>query len=180
MRTWLAFLGGLSLAALVAATTTPRVSRVSLAAMEDSLDRKLERIDIDDRFVLLGATRGVYLDGFGAVFTTEVDLLSSAAVTPFRPAYTKEEIARLRQKKLARIEALKKNMRDMLLSSAASLDGVATAEQIALAVTIPYFRWEDSAGMPRQILMQAPKRLLLEAARGNAAALEGSLKVQEF
>ena len=44
-----------------------------------------------------------------------------------------------------------------------------------LAVTIPYYVWEKSAGMPRQIMIQAPKSALL-----NPTKLEATLKIQEF
>ena len=162
------------------ASVPPRVTRVTMAAMETSIDRKMEGISIDDPFLLLGATRCVYLEGYGAVFSSELDLLASAAPNPFRPEYNKDEIARLKNKKQNRIVVLEKNMRDMLISSAASLDAVPVNERIVLAITIPYYKFEDSSGMPRQIVMQAPKKALVEASRGNGAALESVLQVQKF
>jgi hypothetical protein len=152
-----------------------------MAAMENSLDRAIERASLDDPFYLLGSTRCVYLAGYGAVFSSEVDLLATAAPNPFRQSgYPKEEVAKLKHKKQNRIIILRKNMRDMLVAAASSLDGVPANEQIALAVSIPYYKFEDSSGMPRQILMQAPKKILVDAASGNAGALDAALKVQEF
>jgi hypothetical protein len=52
-------------------------------------------------------------------------------------------------------------------------------ENLAIAVTIPYFRWEDTAGMPRQILVSAPRQALLDAKAGKDQAL-AAVKVQEF
>jgi len=51
------------------------------------------------------------------------------------------------------------------------------SENIALAVTIPYSKVEDAEGLPRQIVMYAP-RLALKS--GNSATISSTLKVQEF
>ena len=157
-----------------------RVSRVSLAAMEKSFDRRVETVNVDDPFMLLGTTRGLYLNGYGAVFTAEVNLVANAAISPFRPMFTKQEIARLRQKKHDRVTVLKEHMRNALIGAAASLDGVSPNEQIVLGVTLFYFNWEDRAGLPTQVVMQAPKKALLEANKGNPAPLQAVLQVQEY
>jgi hypothetical protein len=163
-----------------AAAAQTQVSRVSLSAMEASFDRRVQSVDVTDPFILLGTTRGLYLNGYGAVFTAEVNLVASAVVSPFRPAFTKQEIARIRQKKHDRVTVLKEHMRNALIGAAASLDGVLPNEQIVFGVTLFYFKWEDRAGLPSQVVMQAPKRALLEANKGNPAPLQTSLKVQEY
>jgi hypothetical protein len=166
--------------AVFGAGIQPRVTRVTLGAMEQSMDTKVVEVDKADPAYLLGTTRGVYLNGYGAVFTSEVDLLASSAPNPFRPAYTKQDVQRLKLRKQQRIAILRSKMRELLISSAASLDAVPATEQIALAVTLPYYRWEDKEGMPRQILMHAPKQVLLDGARGNTAAVDAAMIVREF
>ena len=163
-----------------AAAADPRVTRVSLAAMERSFDRRVESVDVADPFMLLGTTRGLYLNGYGAVFTAEVNLVASAAISPFRPEFTKQEIARLRQKKYDRVTVLKEHMRNALIGAASSLDGVPPNEQVVLGVTLFYFNWEDRTGLPSQVVMQAPKKALLEARKGNPAPLQTALQVQEY
>jgi hypothetical protein len=165
---------------LSAASIPSPVSRASIVAMEKSFDKRIDLIGLDDPFGILGTTRGVYLDGYGVVFTTELNLVQNAVLSPFRPAYTKEDLHRLRLKKLARLEALKKNMREMLVSSAASLDGVPAEEKIVLGINLFYYSWEDSAGLPRQVIMKAPKKALLEAMHGKTSDLDSSLNVQEL
>jgi hypothetical protein len=155
------------------------IHRASLRALERSTDSTFEKVLREDPLSILGATRAVYLDGYGAVFTTEVELAASAAPNPFRPAFTKEEVAQLREKKKLRIAYLKETMRGILMQLAASLESVPLKENIALAVTIPYFRWEDGAGMPRQILLVAPRAALLDAKAGKGEAL-AAMKSQEF
>jgi hypothetical protein len=70
-------------------------------------------------------------------------------------------------------------MQGILINFASTLEAMPLKENVALAVTIPYFRWEDSKGLPRQILMVAPRQLLLDAKSGKDEAL-ATLKVQEF
>jgi hypothetical protein len=167
----------LTLAATLSAANV--VNRSSLRDLERAADTSFEGLLKDDPLSILGATRAVYLNGYGVVFSTEVELAPSAAPNPFRPAFGKEDIARLKEKKRLRINFLKANMQGILFNFAASLHSIPLTENVALAVTIPYFRWEDSTGMPRQILMVAPRRLLLDAKAGNKQAL-ATLKVQEF
>jgi hypothetical protein len=166
-----------ALAATLSAATA--LNRSSLRDLERAADSSFENLLKEDPLSILGATRAVYLDGYGVVFTTEVELAPSAAPNPFRPAFGKQDIARLKEKKRLRINFLKASMQGILINFASSLTSVPLKENVALAVTIPYFRWEDSAGLPRQILMVAPRQLLLDAKAGNEKAL-ATLKVQEF
>ena len=168
---------GLALAAALFAASG--VNRASLRDLERATDSSFETLLKEDPLSILGATRGVYLEGYGVVFTTEVELSPSAAPNPFRPAFSKEDVVRLKEKKKLRIEFLKASMRGLLMSFAASLGKVPPAEHVAFAVTIPYFRWEDTSGMPRQILMVGSRQSLLDAKSGDEKAL-ATLKVQEF
>jgi len=149
-----------------AATPHPRVSRESLAALERKFDRRIQSYDINDPFHLLGNTRGVYLADYGVVFTAEINLVAAAVVTPFRPPFTREQIEQLRLKKLRRLEDLKRMMRDMMIECAVALQGVSPGQKIAVGVSLFRFSWEDSRGLPRQILMEASRRALLDFKAG--------------
>jgi hypothetical protein len=167
--------------AIFAASVQSRVSRSSLAHLEKTIDAKVAAIDPDERSLVLGPTRGVYLEGYGAVFTAEVELVPSATPNPFSgQTITKDLVTRLKAKKRLRIDILKQTMRDTLIAAAVPLDSVPVDERIALAVTIPYFSWEDSSGLPRQILMTAPRGVLLKGAKGDTLAVDNGLKAQEF
>lgn len=160
------------------AATTPRVSRTSLTAMEKSLDTRISRLWQDNPFLLLGTTRGVYLDGYGAVFTAEVNLVANP-VSLMQATLTKEDIAKHRQKKLERIPILKKALRDALVSTAASLDTVPPDESITIVAFLPHYSWEDINGVPAQIMVQGQKKKLLEAQHGGDAALDAVVRVSE-
>jgi len=162
-----------------AANASPRVTRPMLVAMEKSLDSRVTRLSQDNPFVLLGPTRGIYLDGYGAVFTAEINLVSMpAAMMMFRPELTKEEIEQHRQKKLSRLPQLKEALRQALIDSAASLDTVPGEEQIVVVAMLSKYPWENMTGLPLQIMMQASKKSLLEQ-RGNPSALDSVIRTIE-
>jgi hypothetical protein len=160
--------------------TAPRVTRASLADLERASDRKFRATMDDDPFALLGYTRGVYLEGVGVVFSTEVELAPSAAPNPFRGTqYTAKDIQSLREKKKFRVTQLKESMLDLLYTFATKLTSLPGGEVVAIAVTIPYFKWENAEGMPRQIIMAAPRKIALDAKAGDRAAA-AAVKVQEL
>ena len=168
--------GAALVSAIVSGAASSRVSRNNLSGLEKMTDGKVVSLEPSTQARLLGATRGVYLEGYGAVFSSEVDLIAFAAPNPFRPLeYSEAEMKRLRTQKENRILILKQRMQESLVIMAQQLEGVPKQEQIALAVTIPYWPWEKSAGMPRQILMQTTKAALLDPTN-----LNNTLRVQEF
>ena len=169
-------------AAVLAESPTPQVRRASLVAMEKSFDGRIEKMGAADPFDLLGTTRGVYLEGYGAVFSTEVNLIVSPSINPFRLKMTPKDVSMVHARKVQNLPILRRNMREMLVASAASLDTVPATEQVAVAVSLFYFSWEDRSGLPAQIVMRAERQKLLDfqAGRANAAALDSSIRVQEY
>jgi hypothetical protein len=157
----------------------PRVSRASLIPVEKSLDDRVKRLWDDNPFVLIGNTRGVYLDGWGVVLTTEVNVVT-APLGLMHPTLTKPEIDRHRQKKLERLPQLKAVLREALVASAASLDTVPPDEQILIVAFLARYPWEEETGIPAQVSFQASKRKLLEAQRNSRANLDSVIRVTEY
>jgi hypothetical protein len=166
--------------ASTATTDNPHVSRPVMKKLEETFDRTIARLNVDDPFDLLGNTRGIYLRGYGALFTAEVNLVITP-VDPFHPQPDKNGIARLRLKKLQRYETLKKTMRQMLVDSAYALEEVPRGEQIAFGMWLLYKNFEDRAGLPGQVLMFAPRQALLDfkANRIDEAALQAAVRLEE-
>jgi len=152
-----------------------RTSRGALAGIESNFDQRFEKFNIADPFDLLGNTRGVYLPGYGVVFSAELNLVVTANPSPFRAPFTKQDIARLHAHKLERVPQLKQIMREMLITAATSLDNVAPNEQIVLAVSLFHFSWEDASGLPGQIVVQAQRQQLL-----NGATRESAIRTEEY
>jgi hypothetical protein len=175
----LALAGVLALPA--ALPQNPPVTRAAFANLERKLDRSILRLDVNDPYELLGTVRGIYLRGYGAVFTTELSLVVTY-ISPFVPDLTPADIQKLRQKKLAKLVSLKQSMRQMLVDTAAELDSVPASEQIVLGVTLFYRSFEIKDGLPGQIVMQASRQALLDykAGRIKSPALDAAIRVQEL
>ena len=156
----------------------PGFKRTGLVAMEKSFDQRIRQL-ADDPYILVGFTRGVYLEGYGAVFTVEVNLANGPRPGPFQPTIPKEAIMKIRKLKLERLPALRQSMREMLMAAASSLDEVPAKEQIVVGTSLLYFAEEDASGMPGQILMQGERGKLIDAKLGRIP-LDTVVKVREF
>ena len=170
-----------TLASGSAAPQRPRVTRADLVGVEKKFDRAIPSMDVSDPYDLLGMTRGIYLPGYGVVFTTELNLVVTT-ISPFVPELKVSDIERLHRKKLAKVPVLKQSMRKMLIDAAAELDGVPPSEQIVLGVTLFYRQFEIKDDLPRQIVMQAPRKALLDfkAGRIKSEALDAVIRIQEL
>jgi hypothetical protein len=156
----------------------PKVTRTMLEAMEKSVDGKLQNLYGADPAEIVGVTQGAYINGYGAVFMSEVNLAPATGISPFHPTLKPEEIKRTHDKKVQRMAALRNAMREILIDSAASLDTVPADEQVAVGVSLFYWTWENREGLPAQIVMHAPKKLLLQAKAGTAD--KGAIASDEF
>ena len=160
------------------AATAPRVGRSTIVTLEKGLDDRISRLWDDNPYLLLGSTRGVYLENYGAVFTAEVNLVPNPT-SLMHANVTKDEVAKARQKKLDRIPQLKKAMRDALVACAAAMDTVPADEQITIVTFLSHYPWEDMNGVPSQLSLQAPRKKLVDAQHAGPAALEALVRINE-
>ncbi len=110
---------------------SPKVNRGMIEAMEHSLDNKLSGLWPQDPAEVLGVSQGAYVQGYGAVFLSEVNLAPAAGISPFHPTVNADEVRRTHEKKVQRMAAIRAAMRAMLVDSARSLDSVPADEQVA-------------------------------------------------
>ena len=154
-------------AAPAAATPTEklRVPRQAISDVERHLDVKLASLgSANDPVDLLGAARGIYLDGYGVVLTAEASLIITPGLNPFRTAMTEPEKEKIRQRKLDRLPMLRQAMRDAWRDSAATLTSVPDNQQVVIAVRLLYLNWEDTRGLPGEIVMKGDRRTALAGA----------------
>ena len=130
-----------------------------LDALERRVDREFRSAD-GSRPVATGATRSIYLPGYGAVFSVEVNLAPTANLSPFRRSYSAEEIADLNERKRGGLEPLRRKMRQILVEHGPALTALAPDLQVALAVTLFHFPWEDRTHLPSQIVIAARRGAL--------------------
>jgi hypothetical protein len=151
------------------ATVTPteklRVSRQTLADVERHFDTKLASVGgANDPVDLLGAARGIYLDGYGVVLTAEASLIVTPGLNPFKTVMTEPEKEKIRQRKLDRLPALRQAMRDAWRDSATTLTSIPDSQQVVVAVRLLYLSWEDTHGLPGEIVMKGDRRTALAGA----------------
>jgi hypothetical protein len=168
--------------ATLATADAPRIGRNSLIRLESRVDSFLVRGD--EPCQLLGDTRGLYLEGYGAVFTSMAALVATPMPTPFSD-FTQKDVEKVHARKLKQLPVMKEKMRTMLLMMAAdpALDSVRPNEQIVYGVSFFYFKqWENMTGLPQQIVMQGEKQKLMDVQSGRIprTQLETILKVQEL
>jgi hypothetical protein len=157
-------------AAAVTPTEKPRIPRQTLADLERRFDTKLASFGgANDPVDVLGATRGIYLDGYGAVFTVEVSPIITPGLNPFHTVMTEPEKEKVRQRKLDRLPMLKQLMREMWRDSATALTAIPENQQVVVAVRLLYLPWEDTHGMPGEIVMKGDRR----------AAVTGAFQMEE-
>jgi hypothetical protein len=165
------------LALLFGAQAPPatRITRAVLSGLEKNFDHRFQKASVTDPSELLGSTRGVYLEGYGVVFSAELNLIVTPNLNPFHQVFTAQEKARIHERKLERLPLLKQNMRELLIASAVSLENLPPSEQVVLAVTLFRYSWEDASGLPAQIVMQAERQKLL-----SNATRETAIRAVEF
>ncbi len=161
----------LVLCALPGVADGPKVNRGMIEAMQQSLDNKLSRLWPQDPVEMIGLSQGTYIQGYGAIFLGEVNLAPAAGISPFHPTVSAEEIRRTHDKKTQRMATLRSAVRAMLVDSARSLDSVPADEQVAVGLSLFYWKWENREGLPAQIVMHAPRKALLQAPNADQASI---------
>jgi hypothetical protein len=109
---------------------------------------------------VLSATRGLYISGLGAVFSVEVELaVTPGGISLFQTPVGPEQKAKYRNDKLTNIPLLEKTLSDMALALAASPAlKLSDRDQVVVAARLVYRPWEDTAGMPGQIVAHIDRR----------------------
>jgi hypothetical protein len=76
---------------------------------------------------------------------------------PGRPKIPPEMAARVRTLKVARLPLLKAAMMSMMNNMATELSQIPASQQLVLVVRLWYAPWEDTTGMPAQVVMKATR-----------------------
>lgn len=139
----------------------PKVARIPaqvIGGLERGFNNRLTGMaDVSEAVDLLGDTRGLQLDDYGVVFTTEVSLVVTPGITPFRQKIPPELAARIHKLRVERMPLLKVAMMEMMRNMAAALTQIPPSQRMVLAVRLYYGPWEDTTGMPAQVIMRADR-----------------------
>jgi hypothetical protein len=168
-------------AAFAASSAEPQhgVPLAKIVNTQKLISTQLAAMYPEEPWFLIGPARGVYLGGFGVIFSAEINLAMGPSLSPFKQTITKEEIARHRDKEGVRLPILRERMYTIVGTMASYLETMPNNEEFVLAVTLLKYPWEDPAGIPSQIVMRVPRGKLMEAQRQNAKP-DTVIKVQEY
>jgi hypothetical protein len=136
-----------------------KIAPQSFRDLERRFDMKLEAMaqDPNEPVDVLGPTRGIYIENFGVVFTAEVGLVKAPELSPFLKEIPKTVADRVHQRRVERQPLLEAAMQDMLHAMARTFVQIPNDQQVVLAVRLLYGSWENSAGMPAQIMLRATR-----------------------
>lgn len=167
-------------ATLCFAATESRVSRAAILSVERTINENFA-LRTADPYDVLGTARGTYLEGYGALFTTEIDLINAGPLnlSPFKPTISKAEIATTRERKLKNLAVLRDSMRTLMMNASGTLEGLPASEHVAMETILFYYSWEETRGMPRRIFMSAEKQKLLDAKAAHAGQTELAAIIEE-
>ena len=138
------------------------VSLDALKVLQTGFDTDLATFDYNDSIDVIGRTRGIYLSDYGVVFTTELSPIVTPGITPFMTKISDEMKLRVHQRKIERMQAVKKLMGQMMKRTAEQLALLPDDQQIVLAVKLLYLPYEDTLGLPLQVVMKGDKRSVLK------------------
>jgi len=164
----------------VALSLAAAVPFIDIHNVERAIDRRFDNYSVSDPVELVGGTHGVYVEGTGAVFTSEVNLVLGPVLSPMHQEISREEIVKVHDRKKARLPELRKLMQDALVSSATALAGMPAQEEVVYGVTLFSMPWEDSTGLPHQIVMRAKRQALLDYEKGALKSLETAVRTQTY
>ena len=155
--------------------TAPRATRIpapAISGLERAFNNRLATmadVNQNEAVDLLGDTRGVQLEDYGVVFTSEVSLVVTPGITPFRQKIPPELAARVHKLRVERMPLLQAAMKEMMRDMAAAFTQVPAGQQMVLVVRLYYGPWEDTTGMPAQVIMRASR----------ASAAAGKVETEE-
>lgn len=174
------------LALIMTATAAQPVSTQSgppaseMGAEQKACDGAIRAFSIDAPVDQLLPTHGTYVEGYGAVFVTDVNLISLPPLWGFGGHIAPGEFKRIHDTKLKRLPAVRQLMTQMLLDASKSLTHLTPDEGILLHFNFYYLDQEDRGGLPKSMSVQGKKKDLLDAAAGKVPAegVSGILKVR--
>lgn len=183
MRNLLVCLAMSLTAASAAQPGTPlgRPPAAEIEAVQKACDGAIRGYSIDAPMDHLLPTHGVYIESYGAVFITDVNLVSLPPLFGFGGHIAPGEMKRIHDSKVKRLPAVRQLMTQMLLDASKTLTHLRPEESILLHFNFYFMDIEDRTGLPKSMSVQGKKKDLMEAAAGKmpAEAVSGILKVSE-
>jgi hypothetical protein len=131
----------------------------TLRTVEKEMDSRIATTGGNMPCGVLSPSRGVYVSGLGAVFTAEIELAPTPGGMGLFQTIGPEQKAKYHKDKLTNLPLLEKTLSDIVLSLVASPTlKLSDTDQIVVAARLVYRAWEDTNGMPGQIVAHLDRR----------------------
>jgi hypothetical protein len=141
-------------------TRAYKIAPQTFRDLERRFDSRLEGLvpDLNEPVDLLGETRGIYVEGYGIVYTAIVSLVKAPELTPFLREIGKDRADRVHKLRVERLPLLKAAMKEMMHNMAMTFAiQVPPDQKLMLEVRLKYATWENTAGMPAHVVMTATR-----------------------
>lgn len=148
-----------------------------MQTLEKSVSAGLHGMFAGPTLWVLAEPRSAYLDGYGVVIQTEVNLYPTSSLGAFMsPAALAQEAKAEREKKPERLKQFQGRLRELLVSQTAALTELGPDDSVAIVVHL--FNPRPQPEIPNQIVIQAKRQALLDLqARGKKPAESDLVKV---
>ena len=137
----------------------------------------------DLRSTVLSAPRGAYLEGYGAVFSTEASLYRIRPLTPFssRP-YSSQELEQAYRSALERVDRLKENLRQAVAEHGSLLEQLQPSHTLAVIVHLYNGVADPGRPYPSQLIFKARAESVDDYRQGRITMdeLVGQVRISQF
>ena len=137
----------------------------------------------DLRSTVLSAPRGAYLEGYGAVFSTEASLYRIRPLTPFSSSpYSRQELEQAYRSALERVDRLKENLRQAVAEHGSLLEQLKPSHTLAVIVHLYNGVADPGRPYPSQLIFKASAGSVDDYRQGRITMeeLAGHVRISQF
>ena len=177
----LAFVSAL---ALEAGAVQPGAGRAGLSQADVAIAEKIcnaaiRGYSIDAPIDHLLPAHGVYVEGYGVVLITDVNLVALPSLYGFAGGVTEKDKMQIHDSKVRRFPAVRELFVRVAAEMASGLDRLPPEESVMLRVNFYNFEFENKNDLPKRLTISGRKKDLVDALRPGSlpGALDSVLKV---
>ena len=170
-----------------AAPETATPAPVDRARLRDQIEQFQAVIENalrqDLRSTVLSAPRGAYLEGYGAVFSTEASLYRIRPLTPFSSSpYSRQELEQAYRSALERVDRLKENLRQAVAEHGSLLEQLKPSHTLAVIVHLYNGVADPGRPYPSQLIFKASAGSVDDYRQGRITMeeLAGHVRISQF
>jgi hypothetical protein len=177
----LAFVSALALEARAAQPGAGRAQlpQADVAIAEKICNAAIRGYSIDAPMDHLLPAHGVYVEGYGVVLITDVNLVALPSLYGFAGGVTEKDKTQIHDSKVKRFPAVRELFVRVAVDMASGLDRLPPEESVLLRVNFYNFEFEKKNDLPKRLTISGRKKDLVDALRPGSlpGALDSILKV---